>query len=81
MSRYTQAPGESRDWSGNWTTERTTTWIPEQYAHLNNYIKLKKDDGTWEDGWKVIEVGTRLSEEYVLDHERDYKTQRKASDI
>lgn len=62
-------------------TVKQTTWIPEQYAHVGNFIKLKQNDGSWENGWKVIEVGTRLSEEYVLEHERDYKTQRKGSDI
>lgn len=61
-------------------TQIQTSWIPEQYAHEGNFIKLKKD-GSWDDGWKVIEVGVRESEEYILGHERDYKSQRKASDI
>jgi hypothetical protein len=34
------------------------TWIPAEYAKYNKVIKLKQPDGTWEDGWKVIEIGS-----------------------
>ena len=55
-------------------------WIPEHLAHLGHPVKIKSDDNSWDDGWLVVEVGARQSEEYVLDHERDYKTARDASD-
>ncbi len=70
-----------RDFYGSWKIIYQTSWIPEQFAHAGNFIKLKKDDGTWDDGWKVDEVGTRAPEDQVLERERDYKHQRKASDI
>lgn len=28
-------------------------WIPEKFAILEKYIKIKKKDNTWEDGWQV----------------------------
>jgi hypothetical protein len=28
-------------------------WIPEKYAVMGRFVKLK-DQGKWEDGWKVI---------------------------
>ena len=57
------------------------TWLPTKFARKGKFVKLKSDDGTWQDGWEVVEVwGTRPSEE-VLEHERDYLKQREASDI
>ena len=53
-----------------------TSWIPGKFAHIGKFVKLKD-----EDGWKVCEVFSTESEEYLLKHERDYKTQRLASDI
>jgi hypothetical protein len=40
-------------------------WIPSKFAVMNKFIKIKKDDKTWEDGWEVIGVsqGTRSVED------------------
>lgn len=52
-------------------------WIPEQFAHVGNYLELKG-----EDGWLVTFVGQiRITNEEVLEQSQDYKHQRKASDI
>lgn len=51
-------------------------WIPEMYASLGNYVKLKEDDG-----WQIIEVGSRLAAPDMNEQSQDYKHQRKASDI
>lgn len=32
-------------------------WIPESFAVEGKFIKIKKDDGTWEDGWEVMSDG------------------------
>lgn len=54
-----------------------TAWIPEQFAHINEYVCIKDDDG-----WLVELVGQhRMLEEDVSKHSQDYKHQRKASDI
>ena len=28
-------------------------WIPEKFAILEKYIKIKQDDESWQDGWQV----------------------------
>lgn len=56
-------------------------WIPEKFAQKGKVIKLKWEDGTWEEGWEVMFVGARQEAEKVEENERDYLKQRKASDI
>jgi hypothetical protein len=57
-------------------------WIPEKFAKVGKYIKIKQEDGTWDNGWLVTGVGDiKREESYLIDHERDYKNQRKASDV
>lgn len=53
-----------------------TSFIPEAFARLNKVLRLKDDDG-----WKVVEVGSRINEELVKRLERDHLTQREGSDI
>lgn len=60
---------------------RQTAWIPEHLARKNKYISLKQEDGDWDDGWKMIEVGMRQPTKYMLERSQDYKLTRKASDI
>ena len=31
-------------------------WIPQKFAILNKFIKIKKNDDSWEDGWQVVGV-------------------------
>lgn len=70
-----------RDFSGEWMTVKQTSWIPEQFAHVGNYVQLKNADGVWDNGWQIDEVGARAPENQVLENSRDWKHQRKASDI
>lgn len=60
---------------------RETAWIPEAFATLNRVVKLRDEHKNWEDGWKVVQIGTRQTHLYVVAHERDYRNQRVASDI
>ena len=58
-------------------------WIPEKYAVPGKFIKIKKDDKTWEDGWEVQDSGGDV---VLTASEADYQSQlykktRKASDI
>lgn len=60
---------------------QTTSWIPDKYAKQGKYVKLK-ENGKWDDGWKVMEVGEMAKEEEdVINRSQDYKKTRKASDI
>ncbi len=61
-------------------TKHQTSWIPEEFAKLGKYIKVK-EDGKWEDGWQVKSLGERKMASYVLEWSQDYKHQREASDI
>lgn len=58
-----------------------TTWIPDSFASVGKLLKLKNDNGEWDDGWKVVETYNRVSEKEVIDNSRDFMRQRKASDI
>ena len=60
---------------------KTVSWIPEKFAIRTKELKLKRDDGSWSNEWIVQEVYSSKSEQYVLEHERDWCKQRKASDI
>lgn len=63
-----------------WNCE-TTAWLPEKFSILNKIVKIKIDE-KWENGWKVVEVGTLpVTEEDVIARSRDFTKQRKASDI
>ena len=58
------------------------SWVPEEFCIEGKFLKLKDHDKEWEDGWKVICVSeNRVDDPYLRTHERDYLTQRKASDI
>lgn len=37
-------------------TQHHMAWIPTKFAVMNKFIKIKKDDKTWEDGWEVIAI-------------------------
>ena len=59
---------------------RQVTWLPEKFAKVGKILELKISDEEWEEGWRVDEVWSSVSEEYVREHERDYLTQAEASD-
>jgi hypothetical protein len=52
--------------------ERQVSWIPEQFARLGKYLKLLEDD-VWENGWKVVVVGGRMTKEEANERSQDYK--------
>ncbi len=58
-------------------------WIPEKFAVVGKYIKIKRDDGTWDDGWEVTGDGERkiLTAKDADQQSQLYKKTRKASDI
>lgn len=42
--------------SGGFYRMTDISFIPEEFAVLNNKIKLKNEDDTWDDNWIVSEV-------------------------
>lgn len=65
---------------GNNTFSTDVRWIPTKYAVRGSYIK-RQINGEWEDGWLVTEVFATFNSTNVLSRERDFMSQRKASDI
>lgn len=59
---------------------RQVSWLPEQFAKKGLVLDLKNVNGEWEEGWRVDEVWTAATQEYVREHERDYRHQAEASD-
>ena len=35
-------------------------WLPKEFCKVGLVVKLKNDDGTWDDGWKVKEAFTGI---------------------
>jgi hypothetical protein len=58
-----------------------TSYIPEQFARVGNIVKLKDQNGVWEDGWVIFQCGPRVLSAVVNERGQDYKRTRKASDI
>jgi hypothetical protein len=58
-------------------------WIPEKFAIIDKFIKIKNDDDTWTDGWKVVGVGDKVVKTASEANAQSqlYKKTRKASDI
>ncbi len=51
-------------------------WIPEEVAKVGKFVRIGDDNG-----WEVKTAGERKDGAYILKHERDFMTQRRASDI
>lgn len=59
-----------------------TAWIPEQFAVEGRKVYFGKKTARPDRIWTVTAAGGhRIPGEYLATHERDYKTQRQASDI
>lgn len=57
-------------------------WIPQCFANVGQTVKIKdKTSGAWDDGWKVEFASEPLDAATVEKNERDYRKQRKASDV
>lgn len=58
-----------------------TSYIPEPYCKKGMILKLKDDEGTWDDGWEVISAGERTPARIVDMYSQSYKRSRRGSDI
>ena len=56
-----------------------TAYIPEKFAKPHNRLKIKKDDGTWEEGWFVqaIYYNSKVDEKMLPDSHKSTKEHRK----
>jgi hypothetical protein len=53
------------------------TWLPKSYAVLGALLRLKNDQGVWEDGWKVTWCSATKLKEHQLTQPRDPRQFRK----
>ena len=58
-----------------------TAWIPKKMAVKNKIIKIRHDDGIWENGWKIMEVYGQETYEDLNSQSQEYKTHREVTDI
>jgi hypothetical protein len=57
------------------------SWIPSHLARVGRTVKLQDDEGNWSEGWTVVEVYQTCPTNEAVERSRDWKHQRKASDI
>lgn len=60
--------------------EHQVSWLPEQFAKLGKWLKLR-ENGIWEDGWQVILVGGRQSRQERIERGNDHKILSTGSDM
>ena len=41
---------------------RQVSWLPARFARVGAWLRLRRDDGVWEDGWRVEAVGATREE-------------------
>lgn len=57
-------------------------WIPlVENLKVGSIVELKSEDSEDKQGWKVLEMWSKLPKEAVQERSQDYKNTRKASDI
>lgn len=59
------------------------SWIPEKHAIVGHFVKLKNEDGTWDDGWEVTGTAMQnpMPSKWVQERSMDYKKMRSMTDI
>lgn len=57
------------------------SWIPEKFAIKGKVLKLKNDFDKWEDGWCVMECGTKMPSDMVTDFAEGYNKFKRVTDI
>ncbi len=62
-------------------TTKQIAWIPASFAVIGKVVYLGKKTDNPERLWTVTSAAGRQSGAYLGEHERDYVTQRQASDI
>lgn len=57
------------------------SWIPEQYAKVNDILKLKNEKGDWIDGWKILSVSDPIPASVAEASSRLHRSHREATDV
>ncbi len=63
----------------NDSTSFQVSFIPSRFSKPNQIVRLKQFDGQWQDGWKVVSVGTEVDADHLLDQHKAIKSHRKST--
>ena len=79
MERYRQCTLERPTVNG---VARLVSWIPEKFARPGRFVKLKKADQSWENGWIVCQASSvsKARDQVILDR-NGHRHHRKRTDI
>ena len=56
------------------------SWLPEPYTSAGRVVKLRDDDGAWDDGWVIRSAGpNRLAADQLPDFHELSKAHRRAT--
>jgi len=63
--------------------KKIVTWLPDKYAKKGSFIKIKTEEGEWDNGWGVAFVypAIKFDHNTMLKRSQDYKHQREMSDV
>jgi len=61
--------------------KKTVSWIPEKFAKIGKYLKLKNSEGSWINGWLIKSVNGRMTEDEMRTASRSHKGHRSRTDI
>jgi hypothetical protein len=50
-----------------------TSYLPEEFAKVGRIVKVREDDGGWDDGWVIRIVGGSLTEAQLGELERAHR--------
>lgn len=57
------------------------SWIPKPYAVVGSVLKLKDDNGVWENGWVVKRCSATRLKEYQINGPRDPRSFRNKKNL
>ena len=61
---------------GNDRSANIVTYLPARFAEMQKVVRLRQADGQWEDGWKVVKVGSNVDAKDLPDSHRQIKGHR-----
>jgi hypothetical protein len=50
-----------------------TSYIPAEFARVGRVVKVREEDGAWDDGWVIRLVGGSITAEQLTELERAHR--------
>jgi hypothetical protein len=66
--------------SGEGRTSYQTAWIPEQFAKRGKYLRIKNENGDFDNGWLVERAGRKRLEESLINSD-EHRHHRSVTDV